>query len=92
MINDAAYFTHALARLVCFVTKVRKMDVYEADPHTQDRNLAQAGGASGESVSLEASTEEDTGTLDPFWDTAVLRRGIQRISVAGVLEPRNMLL
>ena len=51
MINDAAYFTHALARLVCFVTKVRKIDVYEADPHTQDRNLAQAGGASGESVS-----------------------------------------
>ena len=51
VINDAAYFTHALARLVCFVTKVRKMDVYEADPHTQDRNLAQAGGASGESVS-----------------------------------------
>ena len=51
MINDAAYFTHALARLVCFVTKVRKIDVYEADPHTQDRNLAQAGGASGEAVS-----------------------------------------
>ena len=46
MINDAAYFTHALARLVCFVTKVRKMDVYEADPDTQDRNLAQAGGVS----------------------------------------------
>ena len=43
-------------------------------------------------VSLEASTEEDTGTLDPFWNTAVLRRDIQRISVAGVLEPRNMLL
>ena len=55
MINDAAYFTHALARLVCFVTKVRKMDVYEADPDTQDRNLAQAGGASGESVSLGQS-------------------------------------
>ena len=35
VINDAAYFTHALARLVCFVTKVRKMDVYEADTHTR---------------------------------------------------------
>ena len=67
------------------------MDVHEADTH-QDRNLAQARGGSGESVSLEASSQRDIGTLEPFWDRAVLGRGIKRISVAGVLGPKNMLL
>ena len=47
-----------------------------------------ARGRIWESVSLEASTEEDTGTLDPFWDTAGLRRDIQRISRVGVWDGR----
>ena len=34
------------------------MDVHEADTH-QDRNLAQARGGSGESVSLGASSQRD---------------------------------
>ena len=48
------------------------MDVHEADTH-QDRNLAQARGGSGESVSLGASSHTDIWDkyLGPFWDNPV---------------------
>ena len=57
------------------------------DTHPDIVYLRQGEDLWGQSA-WELHHRRTSGTLEPFWDTAVLGRGIQRISVAGVWDYR----
>ena len=67
------------------------MDVHARHTPGQGAYLRQGGG-SGDQSAWKLQQRKTlglwihSGTLDPFWDTAVLRRDIQRISMVGVWD------